>query len=189
MRRFLLLSSLVLVCAATTQARDPKKKEDVKQETKVVDELHRGLQDRIDHPDTRDANVNSAQGKMFDTKAFSGNKVVSTRDFYFDQKVQTKSFLTRLFWGSKTNRDANKMFATAAANTKGKYEIPNATTTIAQNQYATKEAAAAGKKFATSAFSTREAVVRGTAQGSIDEQYQHGPLTFDQVRDLLNKNQ
>ena len=177
--RFLLLICLMLASAASGFAQ--------KQETRVIEGINRGLQERLSNEDRSDANINAMQGKMFDTKSFSGNKQVSTKEFQFEQKVRTKSFLTRMF-GTKTNSEADKKFATSAANTKGRYEIPNASKTIEQKRYDTEEAVDAQKQYATRGFATKEAKVRGTAQGSIDEQYQHGPLTFEQVRELLNKN-
>ena len=62
------------------------------------------------------------------------------KDFNFEQKVTTKSYNSRGFWGAKQSAFSNQRYATRAARTTGNYEIPNATKKADTKTAATKEA-------------------------------------------------
>ena len=62
------------------------------------------------------------------------------KDFNYEQKVTTRSYGTRGFWGSKQSAFSDQRFATRAARTTGNYEIPNATKKADTKTAATKEA-------------------------------------------------
>ena len=62
------------------------------------------------------------------------------KDFNYEQKVTTKSYAARGFWGSKQSAFSDQRFATRAARTTGNYEIPNATKKADTKTAATKEA-------------------------------------------------
>jgi hypothetical protein len=47
------------------------------------------------------------------------------KEYNFQQKIRSESFVTRDFSGSKGNRAADRKFAAGEANTRGKYVIPN----------------------------------------------------------------
>jgi hypothetical protein len=175
-----------LACLAALSVQAQEKKQETKQETRIIERMQMPRSEQILYADP--TMKNSAEGKMFDTKAFSGGKQISTREFIYEQKVRPKSFLTWLFGGTKVHSASDKKFATKEANPKGRYEIPNANTTLDQPTYQTNESVYADKKYATRDFATRQTEVRGTAQGSIDAQYQKSPMTIEQVRELLNKN-
>ena len=52
-----------------------------------------------------------------------GSKAAATKEFSFVQKLFSKGFTTRDFGGSKGAWMGDSKFATAAANTKGKYAL------------------------------------------------------------------
>ena len=62
------------------------------------------------------------------------------KDFNFEQKVTTKSYNSRGFWGAKQSAFSDQRFATRAARTTGNYEIPNATKKADTKTAAVKEA-------------------------------------------------
>ncbi len=62
------------------------------------------------------------------------------KDFNFEQKVTTKSYNSRGFWGAKQSAFSDQRFATRAARTTGNYEIPNATKKADTRTAAVKEA-------------------------------------------------
>ncbi len=62
------------------------------------------------------------------------------KDFNFEQKVTTKAYNSRGFWGAKQSAFSDQRFATRAARTTGNYEIPNATKKADTRTAAVKEA-------------------------------------------------
>ena len=96
------------------------------------------------------------QSKAFDVnRAIRGSsQTVSTgkaqtKEFYFDQKIRPEGYRTRAFWGTKDSALRDAKFATIDANTRGKYEIPNAGKKAATKSAAVKEAREANDKLAT----------------------------------------
>lgn len=80
--------------------------------------------------------ANAATGS---TKSYKTGSA-QMKDFNFVQKVTTKSFDSRGFWGAKQSAFSNQRFATRAARTSGNYEIPNASKKADTRTAATKEA-------------------------------------------------
>ncbi len=72
-----------------------------------------------------------------------------TKDFDYAQKVQPQTYATRGFWGTKNSALSDKRFATREGATRGKYEIPNATTQAGTKTAAVKDAREAGQSLAT----------------------------------------
>jgi len=72
-----------------------------------------------------------------------------TKAFYFDQKVRPEGYRTRAFWGSKDSALRDAKFATIDANTRGKYQIPNAGKRAETKSAAVKDAREANDKLAT----------------------------------------
>ena len=62
------------------------------------------------------------------------------KDFNFEQKVTTKSYASRGFWGAKQSAFSDQRYATRAARTTGNYEIPNASKKADTKTAATKDA-------------------------------------------------
>ena len=62
------------------------------------------------------------------------------KEFNYVQKVTTKAYNSRGFWGAKQSAFSDQRFATRAARTSGNYEIPNATKKADTRTAATKEA-------------------------------------------------
>ena len=138
-----------------------------------------------------------------------------TKPFNYDQKVQSNTFLTRMFSRTKSNSASEKDFATGPANTIPKYTIPG-TKIDAQKTMATKSLPAGDKTASTrdlhdgdrtflgperkklgNAIDPKsladwrsgggETVVYG-ADGSVDKIGNLKKLSIDDVRELLNKN-
>lgn len=60
------------------------------------------------------------------------------KDFNFQQKVGAEGYVTRDFRGAKANAAAERKFATADANAKGRYTIPNADQRVCDKAATTK---------------------------------------------------
>lgn len=79
-------------------------------------------------------NMSTGSGKTFNTGS------ANVKEFNYDQKMTTKSYASRGFWGAKQSAFSDQRFATRAARTSGSYEIPNATKKADTKTAATKEA-------------------------------------------------
>ena len=69
-----------------------------------------------------------------------GTGSANVKEFNYEQKVRTKSYAARDFWGSKPSGFTDQRFATRAARTSGNYEIPGATKKAETKTAATKAA-------------------------------------------------
>jgi hypothetical protein len=161
-----------------------------------------------------------------ESKAFDVNRAIRgssqtvatgsarTKAFNFDQKVQPQGYRTRAFWGAKDSALRDAKYATIDANTRGKYEIPNARKKADTKSAAVKEAREANDKLATrnlpggdreylgpESKKVRRAVdpkvlansqSAGTSVSSSGGTVEVGgtlrQLSIDDVREILNKN-
>lgn len=64
----------------------------------------------------------------------------NVKDFNYVQKVTTREYNAGKFWGAKQSAFSDQRYATSAARTSGKYEIPNASKRADTKTAATKEA-------------------------------------------------
>ena len=78
--------------------------------------------------------MNTGSARTFNTGS------ANVKGFNYEQKVTTKSYNSRKFWGTKESALSNQRYATSAAQTTGNYEIPNATKKADTKTAATKEA-------------------------------------------------
>ena len=78
--------------------------------------------------------MNTGSSRTFNTGS------ANVKEFNYEQKVTTKSFDSRGFWGAKQSAFSDQRFATRAARTSGNYEIPNASKKADTRTAATKEA-------------------------------------------------
>ena len=92
-------------------------------------------------------------------QAFSATAHV--KEFQFDQKTLAKDFNVQAFGGTKTSVLKDQKFATADANTKGKFEIPNADKAAASKGVAVKDAVETGKALPVRDFADAEEPIRG----------------------------
>lgn len=146
---------------------------------------------KILSPDKNRASNLQTKG-FYGGKNFGGAGTAPVKDFYIAKQFSPMNFSTRQFYGAKDHWSGQMKFDTKDANTKGRYAIPNSSREVPSEKVKTDNARESKKQFAAREFVDVKAtaVVRGTAQGSIDEQYRSkGPMTVDQVRSLLNKNQ
>ena len=72
-----------------------------------------------------------------------------TKTFHFDQKVRPEGYRTRAFSGTKDSALRDAKYATIDANTRGKFEIPNARKEANTKSAAVKDAREANDKLAT----------------------------------------
>lgn len=148
------------------------------------------MMDRILNPNREKANDMS--GKAFEGREFSG-KTFSTGDGYTGVKAApSKEFNTRKFLGIKNPWFGKKVHETGATS-QGIYRYLMGDRSYATRDVPVKSAAGMDREAAvndrTGVASSREYLARGKAQGSIDQQYPStGPLSIDEVRDLLNRN-
>jgi hypothetical protein len=162
-----------------------------------------------------------SESKVFDVnRAIRGSSHsastarAQTKEFYFDQKVRLEGYRTRGFWGSKDSTLRDAKFATIDANTRGKYEIPNARKKAETKSAAVKDAREANDTLATrnlpggdreylgpESKKVRRAVdpkvlanshSGGTSVSSTGGTVEVGgtlrQLSIDDVREILNKN-
>lgn len=145
---------------------------------------------------TRNVDVAKAlfQNKSFtDRGAYGDNRAANVKSFLFTEHYDPKTFLTRSFLNMRNYWAGNFQFSTKQADLSSRSLIPNATTPFATKTSETKTASENGKTSATQTYATRE--YRGREAQNFDTlvktQPQEGtlePMTFDQVRELLNKN-
>lgn len=158
--------------------------------------------------------------KSFDpTRSNAGGRVYETRgartkDFQYSQRVSPKGFRTESYTGVKSPWFADSKFATTGANTKGKYEIPNAAKKADTKAMPVSDARESRKTMATRNLpdggrsylgKEMDRIGRAPTPESLADWRQNGettvtvggrvekfstlkPLSLEDVRDLLNKN-
>jgi hypothetical protein len=152
-------------------------------------------------------NYTASAVRGYDTKNAAAKGYDATHPFRVD------AYSTRDFYGSKANIAAQRKFATAEANSKGKYLIPNSDTAYGTKSAATKESWDAHKQNQTRELADGRRPFLGKESKKIRQSvnpkelanwhdgdtvtYKDGeiekvstlkPLTVDDVRDLLNKS-
>lgn len=148
------------------------------------------MMDRILNPNREKANDMS--GKVFEGRDFSG-KTFSTGDGYTGvRSAHPKEFHTREFLGIKNPWFGKKVHETGVAS-QGMHRYLLGDRSYATRDVPVKGAAGMDREAAlndrTSIATSRTYLARGKAQGSIDQQYPStGPLSIDEVRELLNRN-
>jgi hypothetical protein len=148
------------------------------------------MMDRILNPNREKANDMS--GKVFEGRDFSG-KTFSTGDGYTGvRSAHAKEFHTREFLGIKNPWFGKKVHETGVAS-QGMHRYLLGDRSYATRDVPVKGAAGMDREAAlndrTSIATSRTYLARGKAQGSIDQQYPStGPLSIDEVRELLNRN-
>lgn len=145
--------------------------------------------ERIMNPDRDRANPMGE--KAFTGKPFEGRTFSATEEYAGVKPARTREFATREFLGIRNPWFGKKVYATEAARDLNRY-------VLADRGYASRpvetETAPDGERTAllrdaAEADNTRAFAVRGKAQGSIDAAYPSGgPLSIDEVRELLNRN-
>jgi hypothetical protein len=167
----LLTTSVLLVTAASCLwAQD--------QERKLVDRLLR--------PDM--TLQSTEQKKKFVADGTSINKKASVRTFYVQKKPNSKTFLrtpgfsTRQF-NSRSYHGNRSAFENSSQQAVGSSRSAYPT----QTARGSRDAPQSDKKVASRAYAeNRPFLDQGKSQKSLNRQ--NGPLTIDQVRELLNKN-
>ena len=144
--------------------------------------------ERIMNPDRDRANPMGE--KAFTSKPFEGREFRGTGEFTGIKTARTKEFVTREFLGIRNPWFGKKVYATEGARDLHRY-------VVADREYASRpvktRAVKDGEKAArvnnrTEADAGRAFLGRGKAQGAISAQYpSQGPLTVDEVRELLNR--
>ncbi|MEP7071278.1 MAG: hypothetical protein ABI839_02730 [Verrucomicrobiota bacterium] len=145
-------------------------------------EQERKLVDRLLEPNTKLANAD--QGKKFmGERTASTHAQVNTRSFYVSEKNLARNFADQRSFATATVQP--KVFQSRSA-----YLPANSRPT----SFATKPALApaiaseAAKSVASRGYAgNRAAVVHGKSQKALDRR--NPPLTIEQVRELLNKNE
>lgn len=144
--------------------------------------------DRIMNPDRDRANPMGA--KEFSSKPFEGRTFQGTGEFTGVKSARTKEFVTREFLGIRNPWFGKKVFATEGTPDLHRY-------VVADREYSSRSVETRtvrdGERAArldnrTEAEAGRAFLGRGKSQGAISAQYpSQGPMTVDEVRDLLNR--
>ena len=168
--RYLLIIPLILLAGSPVRAQETESR-----------------MQKIMHPD-KNAASNLQDKSFYGGKTF--NQTTSpayTKNFYFTEHYSPKDYSTKSYYGV-TPYSTGK-FETHGANTKGNYEIPNASKKADSKTFETKESSSSGKSYSISGYQTREFRDKGKSQALFDQQKkEEKPMTVDQVRDLLNKS-
>jgi hypothetical protein len=128
-----------------------------------------------------------------------GTDKARVKDFAYDQKVNPSKFSTRDFYGSKSALAAEKRFATAEANTRGNYTIPNADKPAPTKTADTRDARESGVTAAVRELPSAHRPYLGKESEKVHTALDQNNLprvsnelhelkTIDDVRELLNKN-
>lgn len=156
----------------------------------------RKLEDRLTKPDmTKEFNPSTHAVGSARTYGTGG---AATKDFKFDQKIKPTAYNTGEFAGAKEASAAQRKYATTAANTSGKYSIPNAQKAADTKTAPTKEAPDANKVAATRELSDARRPFLGPESKNLNKLVDPTkgvgwkgnlePLSIDDIRTLLNKN-
>lgn len=136
-----------------------------------------------------------------------------TKQFDFQQKARAESYATRDFQGSKANAVAQRKYATAEANARGKYGIPKVDEELGKKAATTRDLWDGNKQAATRDIHDGKRPYLGPESKRLNksmdpkeladwrsgEQVSYGngtverignlkQLSIDDVRELLNKN-
>lgn len=146
------------------------------------------MMDRIMNPDRDRANPMGR--KAFTAKPFEGRAFQEGGEYRGVKAARTEGFTTREFLGIRNPWFGKKVYAIEAARDLDRYVL--ADRDYSSRSFETRAAVDGGRSVAlreaTGKDNTREFVVRGKAQGSIDlVNPSEGSLTIDQVRELLNR--
>jgi hypothetical protein len=147
-----------------------------------------GMMERIMNPDRERANPMGA--KAFGSKPFAGREFAAARGYGGVKPARTRDFVTREFLGIRNPWFGKKVFATREAGDINRY-------LLADRGYASRpvetravrdSGRAARTESETGADTARQFLGRGKSQEAINQSYPSGgPLTVEQVRELLNK--
>lgn len=184
--RIVPLLLLLLTLASPLLAQD--------QEQKLWDRLNRNPQKNKDLVfDTRQAAFSSSH--VFNTKAST------SKSFFFKQKTLEKGYQAKEYAGSKSAWMGDFKFSTRKANTRGKYEVPNAGRQVNTKTMEVADARESAKGMPVREFAgQRPFLKRGASQDRFDREgtnFTDTPvgwtgdlkaMTIDDIRELLNKN-
>ena len=146
-----------LFCAACASPLEKAERAERSENTRVVESRRMRALDYGDANSERGAELlvvdkykafNLASAATGSTKSYSTGSA-QMKEFNYEQKVTTKSYASRGFWGAKQSALSGQRYATEAARTTGNYEIPNATKKADTKTAATKEARESNKTLAT----------------------------------------
>jgi hypothetical protein len=168
----------------------------------VAQEQERKLMDRLTRPNVNLA-YDTTQSTFGRPAAFGKVKGAKTKDFGGSKAFSSREYVAKAY-GDREKRSwiSSLFFSTKNANTKGKYEIPNAAEKYDAKTAPTKDAREAAKSMDTTAYAATDLqyLKRSRFDTSLKEAPPQGgktplgytgslqPMTIDDVRELLNKN-
>ena len=178
--RSIFTTLLLLAAAASLRAETPDPK----------------LEDRLMKPNlTKQFNPSTHAVGSVRTYGTGG---AATKDFKFDQKFKPTTYNTGEFAGAKEASAAQRSYATTAANTGGKYAIPNVQKAADTKTAPTKEAPEATKVAVTRELPDARRTFLGPESKNLNKLVDPTkgvgwkgnlePLSIDDIRTLLNKN-
>jgi hypothetical protein len=164
------------------------------QEQKLWDRLNRNPQkDKEMVFDTRQASFSSS--RSFNSKS------ANSKGFLFKQKFSAGEYRSKEYAGTKSAWSGDFKFSARQANTRGKFEVPNASRQVNTKTMDVADARESAKGMPTRDFAgQRPYLKRGASQDRLDREGpgfndQHigttsdlRPMTIDDIRELLNKN-
>ena len=145
------------------------------------------LLDRLLKPDM--SLQNSQQDKQFVAGGATLEKKARTRTFYVPERAPQKQFRTTRTVASREFATTTSRHERSEATLKPRNRVPNVEVAYSTAAYSGARPArdAAKTVNGTTYPGTRPFLVRGKSQKSLSTQ--NPPLTIDQVRELLNKNE
>lgn len=146
-----------------------------------------GMMDRIMNPN-RDR-TNPMGEKSFHATPFAARGFQGTRSYSGVKSASTKEFRTRSFLGIRNPWFGKKVYETQAARELTRYVLSDKS--FASKAVEVKPSRDAAKRAGglEGAVDTRDFLVRGKSQSTLDNTYPSGPsLSLDQVRELLNRD-
>jgi len=169
-RHLLLISLVLLFCCLAAHAQETEKR-----------------MNEILHPDKNSTSFYQNKS-FFGGKSYQASNSACVKEFQFNETFSMKSYSTNSY-ASSPFWAGNTKFGTSSANTKGRFEIPNITKSVDTKTEATKTSPYSDKTFASRDYETSQFRGVGKSQKALDQQSAgKKPMTVDQVREMLNKN-
>lgn len=157
--------------------------------TAPAQEQDQKMLDRIMNP--KIDRTNPMGGKAFTAGGFNSKEYLGTGSYGGVKSARTKGYATREFLGIKNPWFGRQVYETDAARGLTRYVLSDKA--YASKAVQTKRAAGADREASQNGLADpaadRRFIARGKAQGAISQQYAApGPLSVDDVRQLLNKD-
>src|SRR5687768_1223349 len=152
----------------------------------------------LDRPEDQARVFNPNAASFHPSNRSFGAKSAQSKTFYFKQSYSPKEFQAKSFTGTKNAWMGDFKFSTKEANSRGKFQVPNADRAYTVSDAGTKTARESEKAMNVRALPGGDREYLGPESKrihkAVDPTKPTGwegvmkPMTIDEVRELLNKN-